>query len=157
MKAKLVKNRTNQLVLPFLLFLGTTIYLLAAFQIKPQVDEGLVGPSFIPVLTSILMYIALFFVLKKILQDQLEQPKEKESLWPFIQMVIATAAYILLFKVLGYPISTFLYTYVMLYIFDLKETTQIKRILYSALITVIFYVLYSVIFQVRLPMLKGVL
>lgn len=146
-----------RLILPLVLFLVTTIYLISAIQLTPQVDEGLVGPSFIPILASVLMYIALGFVVRGVLQDRESRKGEKQSFWVLAQMVIATAAYILLFKILGYCLSTFLYVYALLYIFDFEEKNQIKRILYSGGIMGIFYVLYAVIFQVRLPMIEGIL
>ena len=148
--------KDNRLILPLVLFLVTTIYLISAIQLTPQIDEGLVGPSFIPILASVFMYIALGFVVREILQDRKNQKGEKQSFWVLAQMVLATAAYILLFKILGYSLSTFMYVYALLYIFDL-EKNQIKRILYSGGIMGIFYVLYAVIFQVRLPMLEGIL
>ncbi len=149
--------KDNRLILPLVLFLVTTIYLISAIQLTPQIDEGLVGPSFIPILASVFMYIALGFVVREILQDRKNQKGEKQSFWVLAQMVLATAAYILLFKILGYSLSTFMYVYALLYIFDLEEKNQIKRILYSGGIMGIFYVLYAVIFQVRLPMLEGIL
>jgi putative tricarboxylic transport membrane protein len=157
MKSETTGYRDSRLILPFVLFVITTIYLFSAFQITPQVDEGLVGPSFIPVLASLLMYIALGFVVREILLERKNQKEEKQSIWVLTQMVIATAVYILVFKIFGYLISTFVYVYVLLYVFDLKESNQFKRVLYSAIIAGVFYVLYSVIFQVRLPIFKGIL
>ncbi len=142
--------------MPFALFFLTTIYLITALQITPQVDEGLVGPSFIPVLASIFMYAALGFVVRGILNDPQKPQNDKQSLWVLAQMVIVTAAYILLFKKLGYPLSTFLFVYALLYIFSLEEKSYLKRIFYSAGITGIFYILYAICFNVRLPLFEGI-
>jgi len=157
MKSETTDYRDSRLILPFVLFVITTIYLFSALQITPQVDEGLVGPSFIPVLASLLMYIALGFVVRGIQLEPKNQKEETQSIGVLTQMVIATAIYILFFKIFGYLISTFVYVYALLYVFDLKESNQFKRILYSAIITGVFYVLYSIIFQVRLPIFKGIL
>ncbi len=157
MMSKFTRYKDSRLIFPVVLFLLTTIYLISAFQIRPQVDEGLVGPAFIPVLASLFMYVALGFVARTILRDKEKEQEDESSFWLLGQMVFATAIYIFLFKVLGYAIMTFIYVYTLFYIFDLKENSQIKRIMYSAVITGVFYVLYSVIFQVRLPVIQGVL
>lgn len=156
MPSKSKRYKDERLILPLALFFITTVYLITALQITPQVDEGLTGPSFIPVLASIFMYTALGFVVRGILQNPKKPQNEKQSFWLLAQMIIATAAYILFFKILGYLFSTFLYVYTLLYIFDLDEKNQIKRILYASAIVGIFYFLYAVCFKVRLPILEGI-
>ncbi|RCK35523.1 hypothetical protein TH9_02190 [Thalassospira xiamenensis] len=158
--------KKGNLILPLFLLIITTVYLATALQITPQFDEGLVGPSFVPVLASILMYVALGFVFRDILRapaptddsagDEVTD-EDKPSLAAAIKIVLATAIYIAAFKTLGYPLSTFLYVYALLFFFRLENTGQIRRIAYSAIITAVFYVLFVVIFQVRLPMLEGLL
>ncbi|WOI12354.1 tripartite tricarboxylate transporter TctB family protein [Thalassospira lucentensis] len=158
--------KKGNLILPIFLLIITTVYLATALQITPQFDEGLVGPSFVPVLASILMYVALGFVFRDILRapaptedaagDEVKE-EDKPSLAAAIKIVLATAIYITVFKTLGYPLSTFLYVYALLFFFRLENTGQIRRIAYSAIITAVFYVLFAVIFQVRLPMLEGLL
>lgn len=158
--------KKGNLILPIFLLIITTVYLATALQITPQFDEGLVGPSFVPVLASILMYVALGFVFSDILRapaptddaagDEVTE-EDKPSLTAAIKIVLATAIYIAVFKTLGYPLSTFLYVYALLSFFRLENTGQIRRIAYSAIITAVFYVLFAVIFQVRLPMLEGLL
>lgn len=167
-----IAARRESVLLPLFLLIITTIYLATALQITPQFDEGLVGPSFVPVLASLLMYLALFFVFR----DALKTPKpaletvesasegeaeteaeEKPSLAAPIKIVCATGLYIAVFKTVGYPIATFLYVYALLYLFKLENARQVRRIIYSAIITGVFYVLFAVIFQVRLPLLEGLL
>ena len=151
--------KKGSLVLPLFLLIITTVYLATALQITPQFDEGLVGPSFVPVLASILMYVALGFVFRDILRAlaPTDDAADKPSLAAAIKIVLATAIYIAVFKTLGYPLSTFLYVYALLFFFRLENAGQIRRIAYSAIITAVFYVLFAVIFQVRLPMLEGLL
>jgi putative tricarboxylic transport membrane protein len=142
----------RRLILPFVLFVITSIYLATALQITAQFDEGLVGPSFVPVVASILMYVALAFVVLGIRNDTDTAKPAKPDLAAPIKVVVVTAIYILAFKPLGYPVSTFLYVYALLYIFGLEDTGHIKRLVYTAAITAVFYALFAVIFQVRLPL-----
>ncbi len=108
--------KKGNLVLPLFLLIVTTVYLATALQITPQFDEGLVGPSFVPVLASILMYVALGFVFRDILRAPAPSDdttaneataEDKPSLAAAIKIVLATAIYIAVFKTLGYPLSTF--------------------------------------------------
>ncbi|WP_157831959.1 tripartite tricarboxylate transporter TctB family protein [Thalassospira marina] len=142
----------RRLILPFVLFVITSIYLATALQITAQFDEGLVGPSFVPVVASILMYVALAFVVYGMRKDRDTTESEKISLVAPIKVVAVTALYILAFKPLGYPVSTFLYVYALLFIFGLEDTGHVKRLIYTIAITGVFYVLFAVIFQVRLPL-----
>lgn len=151
MDSRLLVCKDNRLILPFFFFLTTTIYLYKAVQIRPQIDEGLVGPSFIPILASVLMYISLGFVVRKILITHENYENEKNAVLDIMLTVISTAIYIFIFKFLGYMISTFLYVYALLYVFKFDEKNQMKRILYVSVITGIFYLLFAVIFNVRLP------
>ncbi|MDG4718356.1 MULTISPECIES: tripartite tricarboxylate transporter TctB family protein [Thalassospira] len=164
--SSIAARRESILMLLFLLII-TTIYLATALQITPQFDEGLVGPSFVPVLASILMYLALGFVFRDVLMTSKAQSAadsetqdtsdEETSLVVPIKVVGVTALYIAAFKTVGYPISTFLYVYALLFLFKLENTGQLRRIAYSVIITGVFYVLFAVIFQVRLPLLEGLL
>lgn len=154
MTPKSTGGMDKRLFLPLFLFVITSIYLASALQITPQFDEGLVGPSFVPILASILMYVSLVFVFRDIFRS--ERPSsdtaERTSLMAPVKVVVATGIYIALFKPLGYPVATFLYVYALLFVFGLQGAGQIRRIVYSALITAVFFGLFDLIFQVRLPM-----
>lgn len=166
MSSASIAARREGLILPLFLLIITTIYLATALQITPQFDEGLVGPSFVPILASLLMYLALFFVFRDALKTPTpaveaaeggDEAQEKPSLAAPIKIVFATGLYIAVFKTVGYPIATFLYVYALLYLFKLENAGQVRRIIYSVIITGVFYVLFAVIFQVRLPLLEGLL
>jgi len=114
------------------------------------------------------MYLALGFVFRDILKtsnadleviddDREGDVEEKPSLAAPIKIVLSTGLYIAVFKTVGYPIATFLYVYALLYLFKLENVGQVRRIVYCAIITGVFYVLFAVIFQVRLPLLEGLL
>ena len=158
MEQKSSKNLLVDLLMPLFLLLLTTIYLLASLQISPQVDEGLTGPKFLPILSTIGMYIVLSIIIfKTIRKSKVGYKKNNESNidWKgIVFFVVATALYIALFKVLGYLLDSFLYVFCLLYVFGLDKCGPVKRIVYSIAITAIFYFLYAFIFQVRLPMIE---
>ncbi len=159
----MVQEKPNSLfgkiVLPLFLFIVTTVYLVAAFQIKPQVDEGVVGPKFIPILASIFMYIVLGLIVRRTVREANQEDSTGDGLaktdWKGLGLIVLSIAlYISLFKVLGYLLGTFLFVYCLLYVFGLEGCGQIKRVLYSVAITAVFYILFVFIFQVRLPVLE---
>ncbi|SJZ54499.1 Tripartite tricarboxylate transporter TctB family protein [Consotaella salsifontis] len=135
-------------------FVFTTIYLLKAITIVPQVDEGLVGPSFLPVVISIIMYAALAVVVFQEVRAGLPaRDKQTFNLVEPVLVVVATAAYIALFELIGFVLSTILYVFVLLYIFRLDRKGMGWRIAYTLIITGIGYLLFRVFFDVRLPTL----
>ena len=158
MEQKSSKNLLLDLLMPLFLLVLTTIYFGASLQINPQVDEGLTGPKFIPILVTIGMYVVLAIIIfKTIKNSRTAGNKEKTSDidWRgIVFFVVATALYISLFKVLGYLLDTFLYVFALLYVFGLDQSGLLKRIVYSVAITAIFYFLYAFIFQVRLPLFE---
>ncbi len=158
MEQKSSKNLLVNLLMPLFLLILTTIYLMASLQISPQVDEGLTGPKFVPILSTIGMYIVLAIIIfKEIKKNKIADQENKESDidWKGIVLfTVATALYIILFKVLGYLLDSFLYVFALLYIFGLAKCGLVKRAIYAVIIAAIFYFLYAFVFQVRLPILE---
>ena len=146
---------TRQLILPAVLFVVTTIYLVAALGIRPQYDEGLVGPSFLPIVISVVMYLGLAAVALNIVRATPaadEAPREPLNLRPAILVVAATAIYIAVFEPLGYALSTLLYVFALLHVFRM-DANLLWRLVYAVVITAVFYLLFQVFFHVRLPTL----
>ncbi len=158
MEQKSSKTLLLDLLMPLFLLVLTTVYLFASLQISPQVDEGLTGPKFLPILSTIGMYIVLAIIIfKTIRKNRIPCGKENDSNvdWKgIVFFVVATALYIALFKVLGYLLDSFLYVFCLLYVFGLDKCGLVKRVAYAIAITAIFYFLYAFVFQVRLPMIE---
>lgn len=148
--------RDARLILPAVIFIATTVYLIAAFAIRPQFDEGPVGPSFVPILTALAVYAALAFVVRDILATPPPARTEPLSLTAPAKVVAATVLYVLVFKIVGYLIATPVYVYVLFYCFGFDQCGRIRKVVYAVGITAVFYVLFEVIFRVRLPPVMGV-
>ncbi|MCE7030001.1 tripartite tricarboxylate transporter TctB family protein [Jiella avicenniae] len=146
----------GRLVLPAALFVVTTIYLYEAFQIHPQYDEGFVGPRFLPIVVSIVMYAGLGFLVFDILRSGEPRPErarpEIRNFLPAIAVVIATLVYIAVFETLGYVVSTLLYVFALLFVFKFDQNV-VWRAIYAIIITAVFYILFHTLFDVRLPTL----
>lgn len=148
-----IRWKNRRLLLPLFLFLLTSIYLAEALQLRPQFDEGLVGPKFLPVLASILMYAALAVV---VWQDLRQGPPDEPlgSLATPALVALATAVYILVFRMAGYALATTLYAFALLCLFQLEEGGLLRRALYAVAITAVFYALFELGFGVRLPLIR---
>ena len=72
-------------------------------------------------------------------------------------MTLATGFYILVFEPLGYGLSTLLYVISLFVIFDFKRRQPVSFAVHALGVTAIFYVLYAVLFGVRLPELFGII
>lgn len=143
---------------PLVLLVLTTIYFASAFDIRAQfTPEGEMGPQHIPMLASGLMYIALLTVLVQELRQPstlAETDAEADLLRPAL-LVLATAAYIWLFRPLGYALSTALFVATLFAVFQFETRRPLVFALYVLGVVAVFYGLFAGIFGVRLPTLIG--
>lgn len=143
-------------VFPLVLMVLTTIYFAATFNIRAQfTPEGEMGPQHIPMLISGLMYVALLAVLVQ----ELRQPSpvyetdEGASMLRPALVVVATGAYIWLFQLLGYAVSTALFVATLFVVFRFETKRPLAFGLSVLGVVAVFYGLFAGIFGVRLPTL----
>lgn len=149
--------------LPVFFLVLTTIYLAEAFRIHGQISDGsIVGPKFLPILTSIGMYLTLFYVLvseiRKAARRHGEERPDTEGgndLMDPLLIMLATAGYILLFRPLGYFLATAAYVAALFVIFRYELKRPLRFALALAGVVLVFYGLFQVVFGVRLPPLPG--
>lgn len=145
-------------IFPLVLMVLTTIYFAASFNIRAQfTPEGELGPQHIPMLVSGLMYVALLVVLIQELRQpaRIAETDEGASILRPVLVVIATAAYIWLFRPLGYAVSTALFVATLFAVFKFETKRPVIFALYVVGVVTVFYLLFAVIFGVRLPALIG--
>lgn len=143
-------------VFPMLLLCANTIYLSATFNIRMMFGGGAVGPRGMPYVASAIMYVALFIVLFQ--EFRKSGPRTDTTLKSHLRpacVVVATAAYILLFQTLGYAVSTLLYVAALFLTFRFEMKRPLMFLAYDVIITALFYALYAGVFSVRLPTLTG--
>ncbi|MPZ10624.1 MAG: hypothetical protein GEU89_10505 [Kiloniellaceae bacterium] len=156
--------RDIELIFPLCLFVVTSIYLAASFEISTAFDSGFVNSAFVPRVVAAVMYVALVFVLRDVWRRRRSgaaEAAEAEAAgadWTGPAKIVAlTALYIVAFRPLGYVISTLLYVYALFYLLGFDEKSLLKRVVYAIAITAIFYILFDAIFNVRLPKAGGIL
>jgi putative tricarboxylic transport membrane protein len=149
------RNMTARLGFTLFLLALNTVYLVAAFQIRVQFDEGLVGPKFLPFLASAITYLALLDILRREYRSGANTASGLTLRAP-ATVVLITAAYVLLFQPLGYIASTFLFAMCLFKVFDFKCGQLIHGSVYASGVTLVFYLLFRVAFNVRMPLVPGI-
>ncbi|SFG38763.1 Tripartite tricarboxylate transporter TctB family protein [Palleronia marisminoris] len=147
------------ILFPLVLIAVTTIYLAAAFDIRsPFAAPGEISPNGIPILTAVLMYVALLVVLVQEIRSPPDLPDESDdgSLLRPALVVVATGAYILLFRPLGYSLSTLLFVAALFVTFGFETRRPLRFALYAVGVTAVFYGLFALVFGVRLPTFPGI-
>ena len=148
---------STEFTLPILLLIWTTIYLAETFRLRSQMSEAFwEGPKAMPVLASILMYALLVMVLVRQIRGNATGPAEGSPIRPIL-VTIVTAIYIFAFEPLGYGLSTILFVSALFVIFDFKRRQPVSFAIHAVAVTGIFYLLYAVLFGVRLPELYGII
>lgn len=147
---------TMEFALPAFFLVLTTIYLAQAFAIRGQSGAFWQGPRAMPIVASVVMYALLLVVLFRQVREDTSPDQPGEILRPLLVM-LATGAYIFLFQPLGYGLSTVLFVSALFVIFEFRTAQPAAFALYALIVTATFYILYAVIFGVRLPQLFGVI
>lgn len=152
--------RDINIVFPLCLMVVTTIYLAATFTISTAFDTSFVNSAFTPRVVAVIMYLALLVVLRDAVRQRARaegEEKEPASWAQPLWVVLLTCVYIAVFRSLGYVLSTLPYVYALFHVFRFEEKSWLKRAIYAAAITAVFYVLFAELFGVRLPKAWGVI
>jgi putative tricarboxylic transport membrane protein len=142
--------RDGRIVLPVVLFVFTTAYLLNALQVTTAYQDEGVGPAFFPVVLSVVMYGALAAVLFQGLRAPRGAAAPLRLKEP-IKIVLLTAVYIALFRPLGYFIATTLYVWSLFFVFEFGSRSQVWKVVTAVLIAIAAWLLFDVAFGIRLP------
>ena len=141
----------GRIILPVVLLVLTTVYLLNALQITSAYEDAGVGPSFFPIVLSVIMYAALAAVLVQGLSASQESRGAKLRLKDPAKVVALTGAYVALFVPLGYFIATTLYVWSLFFVFNFGSRNQLWRLVAAILIAFASWLLFDAALGVRLP------
>ena len=153
-------TQLRQLCFPLLVFIFVTAYLVDAVSLGRPIKHGAPSASFMPILLSIIMYIATTVVVFGIFSTKTSGDEKQLSNFSAPILVVAiTAIYIGIFVQFGFEISTALYVYALLTLFGYPANRSIggvvKRVLLSLLITLVIYAFFAFGFGVQLPTFEG--
>lgn len=150
--------RDGRLLVPIALLIVTTIYFLDALFMAPPMRNGDMTVSFFPMAIALVMYLAIGAVIghlvrtSEAVQESDSTTGQKHGLGP-LWVTLVTAAYILAFSTLGYFLSTAVYVFVLTLLFGEGIKGIPFKLIASCVITLAGYLLFEVVFQVRLPTL----
>lgn len=161
--------------MPAVLAIITLVYLVSAIQLGPPMKAGNMTASFFPIATAIIMLTALIVAMVHALRTKPET-SEKEAVEDepavdaengddtatgrryiglsagAIGVVVLTAGYLLAFDLIGYFVATFVYVLLLSGLFGGGFRDKwLTKLIAAVAITLAGYLLFEVVFQVRLP------
>lgn len=153
-KRSIFKKINSTSLLALVLILVNTIYLFEALKTAEPIKNGEVGITFFPIVASILLYIAAITIFIAGIKEKSVLSFQLLKIGKPIMVIFLTLIYVLIFKSIGYFISSILYVLCLMFLFE--EETGFKKkkllnILFTVVIVTLIYILYQKIFGVRLP------
>ena len=162
----------GEFFVPAALALITLVYLISAIQLGPPMKGGNMTASFFPIATAVLMLIALTCAMVHALRGKPKTPTEEAAgdddgedvaqrrrqyaglSLGAIGVIVLTAGYLLAFDLIGYFVATFVYVLLLSGVFGggFREK-WLSKLIAAIVITIAGYLLFEVVFQVRLPTL----
>lgn len=158
MKDQIKKNNANDSLLGLIIFIIGSIYLVLTLQLKEASIGNPVEPKYFPFIISVLLIVlGVYFLLKtgiSQLKVSVQNIKDALNLEGDIYLTIAITSincivYALLFKKIGYILSTFVFLEVMLYL--TRKEKWVSNIIVSTLFSIIIYFVFSKLLGVVLP------
>jgi putative tricarboxylic transport membrane protein len=143
-------NKTFDTIAGCVFLIVGMFFIVASMGISSSSYGSKVGPNIFPTaLGAILVLLSVIVIYQTRKAVPAAEKKEHKNFKRFALVLSSTFLYILLFELLGYVISTFLY---LVFVFQVMER---KKLLFAVLIAAFFsfavYYLYVVVFQGTLP------
>jgi len=153
-KKNILERINSTSLLAIILIIANTIYLIEGINTAPPIKNGELGITFFPIVISLLLYIAAICILiagireKSVLSFNLSKISKPSA------VIFITFIYVLIFKQIGYILSSILYVLSLMLLFEDEtgfKTKKLLNIVYSIIIVLLIYLLYQKVFGVRLP------
>ncbi len=136
-------------VLTFLMF-----YIKEAMKDSAPIIDGVPQESFFPLIIFIFGAIAALVLLVRAVKQtsEIKEIKEKGKINPkTIYVVVAMALFVFLFDTLGFMLTAPFLVFAMMIIYDDRPQQIPKKIIFSILITLVIYALYTYVFEISFP------
>lgn len=145
-------------------------YLIGSLEMSPPLEGGKLTPSFFPlligVLATVLCSLQWWSVVRHTNADGADCANEASNneaptgaargrrLSPELTLMVATLVYVLAFQWLGYVLSTAVYVLAVMLLFS-GLSKWLSKVVIALVITVVGFVLFNQVFNVRLPTFWG--
>lgn len=151
----LAMNR--QALFALFLIVLNTVYFVDSLSLATPFARGEPGPAFVPMLLSLILYVAAgrIFIAELRGRGEVEESEEPLSWKPFL-LAALTAGFVAAFEPAGYFIATFGYTFAVAAVFEWDNSSSRKRVLLVAAavsvgVTVIGHLFFVRLFDLYLP------
>jgi putative tricarboxylic transport membrane protein len=150
------KYLNREVLVPAAIIVFISAYIIEALTklTAPMVDnvpQETFWPAIIAACGMVAAVILFISGIRKVSAPDYVAPERAAISYKPLYVTIATGIFIFLFDILGYTICAPLYVFAMMNIFDDKPQHFVKKAIYSIIITVLVYVLYNYIFDIRFP------
>jgi putative tricarboxylic transport membrane protein len=154
-KKSVFKKMNSKMLLAIILIIANSIYFIEGIRIAPLMKNGEIGITFFPIFVSLLLFISAGFLLHTGIREKTSTSFSLLKISKPITVIVITLIYVAIFKKTGYIISSILYVFSLLILFDDQKGSKNKKflnVIYAIIIVLLIYLLYQKIFGVILPM-----
>lgn len=153
-KKNILKRINSTSLLAIILIIANSIYLIDGINTAPLIKGGKIAITFLPIIISILFYVPAIYLFITGIRERSFLSFNLLKIGRPSAVIFSTFIYVLIFKTLGYILSSVLYVFCLMLLFE-DETGFKKKIflniVYSIVIVTLIYLLYQKLFGVRLP------
>lgn len=142
-----------RLLVPFALAGAGAFYFVQAGAIRSLYSTGPIGPDAVPKLFVAALALALVFVIVAEVRAARGDGASMDAggALAVVLVVAACAGYVAIFRLAGFFASTGVFAFALLAIFARGPFSIVMALLQAAAITILVYVLFAILFDVRLP------
>ncbi|WP_323752511.1 tripartite tricarboxylate transporter TctB family protein [Marinobacter sp.] len=147
----------KKIIFQFLVFIVSVGYLVTAFNIGNPMLDGQLQASFFPLIIgsfAVLFSGILLFKEWALVKNKAADPGDDSSPYTAPILVLLIFIYILAFSAIGYFIPSTLFVFSMILLFSEKKKIVQKAVI-SIVIVTLGYLVFELLFGVRLPTLRG--
>lgn len=153
-KKYILKRINSTSLLAIILIIANSIYLIEGINAASLIKGGKISITFLPIIISILFYVPAICLFITGIRERSFLSFYLLKISRPSAVIFFTFIYVLIFETLGYILSSVLYVFCLILLFE-DETGFKKKIflniVYSIVIVTLIYLLYQKLFGVRLP------
>lgn len=130
------------------------IYLINALNLPKATVGNPYAPLIFPIVLGVLLTLFGALQLLKDKRIDFSNVKNDKNMGLILKSIGAIIIYALIFEEAGYVISTFLFIFIMMYLFNGREKL-LRSFIVSGVFSVVVYIIFSQLLGVFLPMMPG--
>ncbi|HZK12652.1 MAG TPA: tripartite tricarboxylate transporter TctB family protein [Atribacterota bacterium] len=153
-KKKILEKINPTTLLSIILIIANSIYFIEGIRTAPLIKNDEIGITFFPFFVSLLLFITAGCLLYTGMREKTSTSFSLFKISRPIVIIVTTLIYVAIFKKVGYFLSSILYVFSLMLLFDDQKDLKNKKLLniiFTIGIVLIIYLLYQKVFGVRLP------